>query len=379
MREFEFVEDYILFIGGHDPVPGASGMKSNWIGYGMSKPVINLARYDVSVLNNFTIQIANSTGFTLKQADLACKIITKYQRQLSKLEVSVEPINNGKVQFKLPIREIDYTRNIAMDNDTIQVRFPFVQNLVQLMREFGKEHSQGSAEWDHEGRVWNISLTEFNTMWVENELVRKYNFEPSKAFNEYVTLCKKVHGGIPTLRMDKAGVPIMENISSNLEKFLVDKTGGFSVNNLTALIDYAGICQYEVDEELLVDIPENVRPYMLQHQIEVTIPKDSDYHDLFDYVERSKRFPVVTYDPSLKNEVSKRLIKKFGKTAVVQLGPKPKDQLEQLDRIPLLVTNSALVRTGTTRQQLFQRAEKTAFFYDSEQGRTYLSGHGIQS
>ena len=133
-----------------------------------------------------------------------------------------------------------------------------------------------------------------------------------------------------------------------------------------------------MDEELLVDIPENVRPYMLQHQIEVTIPKDSDYHDLFDYVERSKRFPVVTYDPSLKNEVSKRLIKKFGKTAVVQLGPKPKDQLEQLDRIPLLVTNSALVRTGTTRQQLFQRAEKTAFFYDSEQGRTYLSGHGIQ-
>jgi hypothetical protein len=37
-----------------------------------------------------------------------------------------------------------------------------------------------------------------------------------------------------------------------------------------------------------------------------------------------------------------------------------------MDTIPLLVTNSGLIRSGTTRQRIFQMAERIVFFYEAE-------------
>ena len=80
MKTFDYVEDYLEVITGYrDLVTGKVTQSWSWT----MNPIINLARYDVKVLESMTVSVAQSQPLTERQAELLCKIILKYERQLA--------------------------------------------------------------------------------------------------------------------------------------------------------------------------------------------------------------------------------------------------------------------------------------------------------
>ena len=374
MKIFDTVEEYIFFIAGERPSFLSSQQYSlgTWsmVGsFASSKSKINLARYDVPVIHNFVRQIGARVGFTARQAELAHTIIVKYKKQLAKLNVDIEPVANNSVKLLLPIRKIDYARTVDVENDQIKIRFPFDATLVQKIRSFSKDDSQGKAEWDHKIREWQVALTEYNTSWIVEHLVSD-GFKQTKSFVEYINLCNEVneHNMSPVLKLKQPDQLYIEHGNASLNKYIINNVGGFHLNNLIRLVDYAGICKYYVDESLLESIPKNVQPYMLNHMVEIPKPDKNSYQDLLDYVKLSNRLPVVIFDPSLKRlgNIHDQLTTIISKENIIVLDVKPAEQLTQMDTIPLLVTNSGLIRSGTTRQRIFQMAERIVFFYEAE-------------
>lgn len=85
MKTFPYIEDYLEIINGdRDPATGKI--------YGLfdsTQPIVSLARYDVSVLASMSSATQSGRALTDRQAELAVKIILKYQKQLEKLGIGV--------------------------------------------------------------------------------------------------------------------------------------------------------------------------------------------------------------------------------------------------------------------------------------------------
>ena len=100
-NSFPFVEDYIEVIAGVKDLTG----KNKALFDDTSSP-LSLARYDVSMLDSLAQQTsAMNVAYTDKQAELAISLVLKYERQLAKHNIKVEPIKDSP-KFRSPIRFI---------------------------------------------------------------------------------------------------------------------------------------------------------------------------------------------------------------------------------------------------------------------------------
>ena len=399
MKTFKNLEDYILSMSGY--VQNEKGRwivpTSSFIAYNYWAPIVKLARYDVNVLDNFTHQIIQNIGFTPKQVDLAAKIVVKYKRQLAKNDIDVTPIENGEVELRIPVREIDYQRSIDVENNTIVLRFPFDQKLIETMRRFAKDDSQGTANWNADSRQWEVALTEYNTLWCYKNIVRKSQFAPSKKFDAMVELCESAEDNHPHLTVEDSKL-VLANFPPSLENYIrqiTDLTKVVTVDDISnsvRLIDYSGICRYSVDPVLLRSvIPDNIyEPFLTQAWTEIETPTENTLVDICEYAQFVNRFPIVVYEKH-NGLIAPSLAKWFG----VEPVPMEDNNISQIadatvvsvqrrnltassainGTIPVLVTDNLLVRSGGRRQSLFQSAEKTIFVgHKDDWEATYRKG-----
>lgn len=387
MKTFKHLEDYILTIAGYVEnekgrwVVGKQAVVSPFTGF--NQPIVKLARYDVSVLDNFTHQIIQNIGFTPKQVDLAAKIITKYRRQLAKHAISVEPVEQGSVTCKLPLRNIDYRRILKVEDDEIRAFFPFDQKLIEQLRGFARDNSHGTVAWNQTDRYWKIALTDYNIMWAYNNLVVQNKFGTNTEFNDLLELCNSVEYNVPHLTL-RDNEMVFVNAPSSLTNYIAENVGTVDMTNITRLIDLSGICKYNVDESLLTAcVPDTVsHEFMLNSWIEVS---ESDrLVDIVRYIEHVDRFPIVIYQ-----NAGEGLINWFKDFTGLEVYSEPQSDKRRyilevgtklhkktLDTYPVLITSNGLIRGGSIRQGLFQRAEKTIFVSNGN-ARPNLSRLGV--
>lgn len=370
MKTFKHLEDYILVIAGY-----VEDDKGRWIVgkqsaispfYGFNHPIVKLARYDISVIENFVSQIKSGIGFTPKQAELASKIVTKYKRQLAKHEISVEPIDSGFVTFKYPLRDIDYRRRVSVEDDEIRAYFPFEQSIIEGLRHYARDESHGTVEWNQKERYWMFALTEYNIMWVYNNLVKQSKFSMDKSFNDYLELCKLADYNVPTLTLVDDEL-VLAHADDSLKSYVSEKISQLDISNITKLIDHSGICKYAVDETIArTCIPSYIaRDFMLKSWIEVN--SQDDMMHIARYIDYVRRYPVVVYGsndfiiPWLSEVMQMQVYKtaqENNQRYILELDDK---NVNELDSYPILLTTNGLIRAGTHRQNIFQKAEKTIF------------------
>ena len=170
MQKFTYVEDYLEIINGdRDPVTNKYyGM------FGKIEPIISLARYDVRVINSMATSVRGGQGLTDKQAELACKLVLKYQRQLASLGVDVSPVENPV--YRMPLRDIDRRRLMWIEQDKIVLQFSFEPKVVDMVRDATKISCGSWRFHNEETKQWRIALTEPNlaaTMFI----ARHHDFE----------------------------------------------------------------------------------------------------------------------------------------------------------------------------------------------------------
>ena len=160
MVKFTYVEEYLEVITGYrDAVTG----KPTTIWKIQLAPIINLARYDVKVLESMTSHVTGGGALTERQGELALKIVLKYQRQLAQKGVDVSAVTSP--QWRMPLRKMDYSRLLSLHNDTLIVKFPYNAELIENIRDFTKV-SRGKCVFNKEAKVWEAGYTEYNLSWL---------------------------------------------------------------------------------------------------------------------------------------------------------------------------------------------------------------------
>ena len=144
------VEDYMEIIAGYRRPDG----KNNHSIFTVGESPLSLARYDMKVVPSLAEQSIGGKGYTDKQAKLATELVIKYERQLFKLNVDITPVKT-KPEYRLPLRDIDRSTRVWVEDDTIKLRFPYNVTHIEQVREAGKM-SKGKIQFNREHKCHDI-------------------------------------------------------------------------------------------------------------------------------------------------------------------------------------------------------------------------------
>ena len=375
MKQFVTVEDYIEVLAGIRDIE--TGMVNlGWIfSY---EPIINLARYDVNFVNTLAETVVNKTPMTDRQAELACKILLKYHRQLLRKGVDVTPVE--KPVYRLPLREIDRSKLLCIKDDYLHMKFAYNTELISTLKEAAKE-SSGTLKWNHDLKVWQVGLTETN-LTIAVEVARKYQFEISQEVLVLYASVQKVENEpyAIELQLTDTGCTV-DNGAWSLMEYINKELGGFTHDNLYRLVDASGVLGYTVSEEIKQALSQdsNLLDYLLsaQHKIKQK-PNLEKIIEILEYAQLTNRWPVYVYDPTLNNWFKHLVIASVGDEQVLDTTLEkhtasilPTDGKKVVfmnkyntaweNSIPLLISTQGMM-FGGEKTILLQRAEKVVFF-----------------
>ena len=374
MRKFPHVEDYLEIING-DKDPATN----QYYGiFGRIDPVISLARYDVRVINSMATGVRSGIALTDRQAELACKLILKYQRQLANLGIDVGPVESP--QYRMQLRSIDRRRLMWIEQDHIVLQFSFEPKIVDLVRDLCKE-SKGSWRFENDNKKqWHIALTEPNFITVL-QLARENNFEIDARTLEIEQKIQQVQPYGIELDMVDEKLSLV-NAPDSLLEFVQEKAGDITIDNLIKIVDLAAICYFAISptvEDLFISRYKSTRLYNLLRHNHTRYNPDIEKEvldQMFVYAEVSNRFPIHVYEPDLSNRLRDKFVLGYFNEEDVLFAPRDNEPIDTTGKkvvyftkyrshwpqdIPLLVTSAGMMH-GAEKTLLLQRAEKVVFF-----------------
>lgn len=177
---------------------------------------IRLNRFDAPIVDSFTSQIMGGTGFTEKQSVLAIQIINRYSGKLSLvIGKDICPFLETP-QYRFKIRKTITDRSIKIvDNKTIEVRFPFDEHFVSVIRKYKtSQPNESDIMWDRENTAWVFPLSESNIQFL-SDLCSDCNFDYDDQFTHYVdeisAIVQNIEQYAPTLVIDNGIFTILNS------------------------------------------------------------------------------------------------------------------------------------------------------------------------
>ena len=252
MVTFEYVEDYIEFIGGCRSIDN----KKLWL-FDQTPSPLKLARYDVNIISSLAGQTADlSRPYTDKQAELALKLVKKYRKQLSHLPTPVS-VPDDLNEYRYPIRAVDRTKRAYIKDDQLVVQFPYDTELITKIKAQIRD-GYGAGEFEYDSKLWYLSITESTINWIAS-IAEQHTVELDdniKQLYQTIVECEKVEYEIKLVDTG-TGYDII-NASDSLKEYITNKLGGFGYDNLIALADNASVLGYDVDRPIVQHINNTV-------------------------------------------------------------------------------------------------------------------------
>ena len=290
MISFPHVEDYLEFLAGYDPTSNTAFLTPQ-------QSRFSLARYDVQIVDSMaSATLWNGTGLTDKQADLVVKLILKYRKQFTNLGVDVTPCENP--QFRIPVRKIDRTKAIWIEDDRVMVKFPYNSEWIKELQAF-RSNSQGYAKYDRDAKIWQLGITEYNVNWIvswatplgfviDNTVVELFNL---------ILECEKTPYDFDLVKQGDHYA--ITNAPPSLVDYIETHVGGFGLDNLTKLIDYSGICGYNALEVALDEMCSTPLAVIGSSRACYLESTAENLDMIYDYAEETGRYPICIYNPTL--------------------------------------------------------------------------------
>lgn len=362
MLTFPHVEDYLEYLAGYEVSLSALLRPQN-------TNRISLARYDIQIVNSMANNTMFGTALTDRQSELAVKLILKYRRQFAKQGVDVTPVETP--QYRIPVRTIDRSKTITLENNSIAIRFPYDNQTIKELQEY-KNKSQGSVKFSRNNKTWYLGLTEYNINWaVAWGTVLTFDIAPEvQQLFQQVIDCENISYEIKLVKTTNGYT--ITNAATSLITYIDEQLGGFGNDNLVKLIDYSGVLGYKVDDNIdQSDLLEMFGGYQSKW-VEST---QENLQLIYDYVALTNRYPICIYNPTLidldLSGFDEKDIVRFdrnGKTRTSDYNPydvkivyAQKIPLAWDFPVPLLLTTFQLMYGG--RQTSWtQRAEKIIYY-----------------
>lgn len=280
MQKYHFIEDYIMDMG------------ATFLTWPPKQSQIKLARYDETIVQSMADQVNSGIPFTDKQATLALKLVTKYRKQWKKIGYDItDQIDNPR--YKFPIRVIDRRKFVEVNGNRIDIRFPYDQNIISLIR--SSQDVPGSMIFNKELKLWQAAITPPRVLWC-GEFAIKNSFEISESFTK---LFDSIIGQdiIRPRLCEKDGQLVLENASDSLVDYL-EQNGGIVYNNLVKLLDLSGVCKYTVDPSLFTKVTTNQRiiDLLTAKQQTIVYTKSVPVSLVIEYIRLTGKKHIAIYD-----------------------------------------------------------------------------------
>jgi hypothetical protein len=366
MKKYIYLEDYLEVIAGKRDRDLNS--HNNW--FSVPKPLVSLARYDVSFIDSVTSATLSQVPLTDRQAELALKIVSKYRRQLNTHGIDVDPDNPPKL--RLPMRHVDRSSICSIEGEHMVLRFPYSNTLIQEIREFQKE-SQGAVRFDKPRKVWLVDITEYNvnfmTAWAPT---RGISVDPEILHLQAAILEEESRDWAIRLRRDDTGQLVLDNAPDSLMDYLRSQGITLEQSNLIPLLDSASVLGYTATEELWTEaealVGASIMPFLWQRTYDMVGDVDQ-LPRIREYARLVNRMPVLVYDP-MPNSMVSTYKEVWGDVTVVGnskttevhgdviISHRPFSDRED---ISLLISHSGIM-AGMDRQVMLQNSQKIIYF-----------------
>ena len=367
MLTYPHVEDYLEYLAGYE-----IGLTAIFTPQQQNR--VSLARYDIAIVNSMSSTTVFGTALTDRQAELAVKLILKYRKQFAKLGVDVTPIEPPV--FRISPRKMDRTQAVLLDSDRIIVKFPYDANLIKELQQF-RETSQGKAWYDRDAKLWYLGLTEYNVNWVV-AWAQTRTFDIDCRLQELLVKILECEQQLYEIKLVQHGTGFkITNASDSLINY-INEHGGFAQDNLVKLIDYAGLCGYEIDEQVKRQCLELHTSALVaigsKHNLHL-LPSPENLDMIFDYAELTDRYPICIYNPTLF-EID---LSRFSEEEIVRFDRNGKTKTSDYDPyrvkvvyagkipatwdfpVPLMVTTFEMM-FGGRKMDWTRRAEKIIYY-----------------
>jgi hypothetical protein len=193
---------------------------------------ISLNLWDLKIVDGFYITLMQGTGFTLKQSQLAVRILQKHSINLLKhMQLDITNLLENP-KFRISFRETVKNKNISIidfNNKTefqpntkfIKVQFPYNEGYVAEIRKYRTTGKNTSFPvWSKELMAWIFLLTEENIEFLAN-LFAHDDFDYDETFQDYViqfeNIIENMENYAPMLILDN-GTPKIVNSPPEMPK-----------------------------------------------------------------------------------------------------------------------------------------------------------------
>jgi hypothetical protein len=364
-KTLPYIEDYLEVLAGYVTVNGKALQFS-------------LARYDVQIIQSMSQQTTSGIAFTDRQAILAHKLVVKYKRQFANHAIDIG-FHEDNGHYRLPVRMVDRTRSIRIENGVIHIRFPYESAMIDDLRESGKL-LHGNLKFDKDSRSWVAAITEPRLLWLQ-DLATKYQFELDDLALELLNQVRHAQDQPYLIELKSTGDKFeIVNAEPSLIDHVIEHLGGFGLDNATALIDNSSCLGYTVDQKLKQQISDthNHNQALLLKNREVHIPlgDGTALDDIVAYADKTQRWPIYIFETVdvVQTQIKSLLSKYFTQDQLLIVSAKQRKldttgykcvyltnwQTSWSDRIPLLVTMTALM-VGPKKQHIIQQSEKVVY------------------
>lgn len=384
MIQYRCVEDYIEVICGVRNIDGSRSLMrhSLWQAIKYKPTLIKLAHYDVPSLAAMLAAISKRQAMTSKQAELACKIILKYSRQLQNHGIDVSPVVTPTWRFS--VRDKDYSHQLSLRDELIIIKFPYNLPLISDLRRF-RTYSQGDCRWNSDLRVWQCEISEYNLLWLMQWAVNAasagYEFDIDPALillHQQVSEVIDQDYRIELVKCDEGFA--ITNCPKSLEQYIDEHVGGFATDNLLRLVDYSGILGYTISPEITQVVQATYGKEFLELATNQTIKLSANAKEqyreldkLLDYIDLTQRWPALFYDLPGSNFLADYLAqRRMAEHLHIQddwrypLWPQTRyicfsksTQNLQERKFPILVSGCSIM--DGSKQQYLEKAERVVF------------------
>jgi hypothetical protein len=223
-----------------------------------------------------------------------------------------------------------------------------------------------------------MALTEYNVNWAYSFGINSnYEIDPTvKELMDLIVACEQEPYKIELVVVDDKLE--ITNAAPELVNYVNNTLGGFDLDNLYNLIDFADILGYTIDPSIEEAAIASSSPRMYN----LMINKDSkigsnnvegNFLDILKYAEQTNRWPIHIYEPNLSDFLLGLAREHLGDAVISITGQESPDisqakvvhftkyQSKWQHRIPLLLSSAGMLYGGE-KQLLIDRAEKVVYF-----------------
>lgn len=370
MKQFLTVEDYLEIIAGYKDFNG----KSSQFLFAPD-PLINLARYDVNVVSKMAETTVNGQPLSDGQGPLACKIVTKYKKQLAQHGIDVSPIETNPV-YRRPLRRVDREEKIWIEGNYLYMKFPYNADRITQIRSWVNE-GQGHVEFCRDSKLWAFNLTEANVNWAYAFAeTQKFQIDSSvQILMDKILEAEKINYEIKLTKVN--GSYSIANAEKNLLEY-IDAHIGF--DDGVALADAGVNLCYSVDSALLDQLVSDntIKKFFQAKEIKIGTELE-ELNPVFEYAQFTNRYPIYIYQPNLvdikHSKIEELVSKYFTAQEIFKLGNNksvaniPADAKvifthkltkQAPKQIPILITFAGLIYGGDKSLWL-QKAERIVY------------------